>query len=148
MRSYSWLWAVVLILTGCSPTINHRGFNPEEIQLDKIKVDVSTQETVQDVLGSPSTVSLFPVEGKKWSNWYYVYRKTEKTSFFTPKIIDQLIIKVVLDEKGIVRGLEQQKGVQGRNIKASKDRTPTTGYENSIMRDVFGGFGKSLEPKK
>jgi outer membrane protein assembly factor BamE (lipoprotein component of BamABCDE complex) len=100
------------------------------------------------VLGSPSTTSLFPVEGKKWSNWYYIYRKTETTSFFMPKVVDQLIIKVVLDEKGIVRELEQQKGVQGEEVKVSKERTPTTGYESSVMRDVFGGFGKSLEPNK
>jgi outer membrane protein assembly factor BamE (lipoprotein component of BamABCDE complex) len=139
---------LILILAGCYPTIDHRGFNPEEIQVDKIKVDVSTQETVQDVLGSPSTTSLFPVEGKKWSNWYYIYRKTETTSFFMPKVVDQLIIKVVLDEKGIVRELEQQKGVQGEEVKVSKERTPTTGYESSVMRDVFGGFGKSLEPNK
>lgn len=148
MRSYFWLGMLTLILAGCYPTIDHRGFNPEEIQVDKIKVDVSTQETVQDVLGSPSTISLFPVEGKKWSNWYYIYRKTETTSFFKPNVVDQLIIKVVLDEKGIVRAFEQQKGVQGEEIKASKERTPTTGYESSVMRDVFGGFGKSLEPNK
>lgn len=148
MRSQFWLGVLALILSGCYPTIDHRGFNPEEIQLDKIKVDVSTQENVQDALGSPSTVSLFPVEGKKWSNWYYVYRKTETTSFLTPKIVDQLIIKIVIDDRGIVRALDQQKGVQGENIKASKERTPTTGYESSVMRDVFGGFGKSLEPKK
>ncbi|MCE2716631.1 MAG: outer membrane protein assembly factor BamE [Pseudomonadota bacterium] len=148
MRSYFWLGMLILILAGCYPTIDHRGFNPEEIQVDKIKVDVSTQETVQDVLGSPSTTSLFPVEGKKWSNWYYIYRKTETTSFFMPKVVDQLIIKVVLDEKGIVRELEQQKGVQGEEVKVSKERTPTTGYESSVMRDVFGGFGKSLEPNK
>jgi len=148
MRSYFWLGMLILILAGCYPTIDHRGFNPEEIQVDKIKVDVSTQETVQDVLGSPSTTSLFPVEGKKWSNWYYIYRKTETTSFFMPKVVDQLIIKVVLDEKGIVRELEQQKGVQGEEVKVSKERTPTSGYESSVMRDVFGGFGKSLEPNK
>lgn len=149
MKSRNWLWILAIVLVGCYPTVDHRGFNPEEIKFDKIQVDVSTQETVQDVLGSPSTTSLFPVEGKKWTNWYYVYRKTETTSFFTPKVVDQLIVKVTLDDQGIVRDIEQQKGIQGEKIKASSERTPTTGYESSVMRDVFGNFGKySLDPKK
>mgnify|MGYP000101852086 CR=1 FL=1 len=149
MKSHNWLWVLAIALVGCYPTIDHRGFNPEQIQFDKIQVDVSTKDTVQDVLGSPSTTSLFPVEGKNWTAWYYVYRKTETTSFFTPKVVDQLVVKVTLDDKGIVRGLEKQKGVQGEQIKASTERTPTTGYESSVMKDVFGNFGKySLDPKK
>ncbi len=149
MKSHNWLWVLAIALAGCYPTIDHRGFNPEQIQFDKIQVDVSTKETVQDVLGSPSTTSLFPVEGKNWTTWYYVYRKTETTSFFTPKVVDQLVVKVTLDDKDIVRGLEKQKGVRGEEIKASTERTPTTGYESSALKDVFGNFGKySLDPKK
>jgi outer membrane protein assembly factor BamE (lipoprotein component of BamABCDE complex) len=149
MKSHNWLWFVAITLVGCYPTIDHRGFNPEQIQFDKIQIDVSTKENVQDVLGSPSTTSLFLVEGKNWTTWYYVYRKTETTSFFTPKVVDQLVVKVTLDDKDIVRSLEKQKGIQGEQIKASKERTPTTGYESSVMKDVFGNFGKySLDPKK
>ncbi len=149
MKSHNWLWILAIFLVGCYPTIDHRGFNPEQIEFDKIQVDVSTKETVQDVLGSPSTTSLFPVEGKNWTSWYYVYRKTETTSFFTPKVVDQLVVKVTLDDKDIVRAFEKQKGVQGEKIKASTERTATTGYESSVMRDVFGNFGKySLDPKK
>lgn len=149
MRSHFWLGIVGLVLAGCYPTVDHRGFNPEEIQVDKIKINKSTQENVQDILGSPSTISLFPVEGKKeWSHWYYVYRKTETTSFFTPKVVDQVVIKVTFDDQGIVRRFEQQKGVQGEKIKPSKERTATTGYESSAMRDVFGGFGKGLSSRK
>lgn len=151
MKSHNWLLVFVLglVLAGCYPTIDHRGFNPEQMQLEKIQVNVSTKETVQDVLGSPSTTSLFPVEGKNWTNWYYIYRKTETTSFFEPKVVDQLVVKVTLDAQDIVRNVETKKGVQGEEIKATKERTPTTGYESSVMKDIFGNFNKySLDPKK
>lgn len=151
MKSYNWLTASALsiILTGCYPTIDHRGFNPEQINIEKIKVNSSTKETVQDVLGSPSTTSLFPVDGKKWTNWYYIYRKTETTSFFEPKVVDQLMIKVTLDEHDIVKNIETQKGIQGKAIEATKERTPRTGYESSVVKDIFGNFNKySLDPKK
>ncbi len=149
MKSHILGLTLCLVLAGCYPTIDHRGFNPEQMQLEKIQVNVSTKETVQDVLGSPSTTSLFPMMGKSWTNWYYIYRKTETTSFFEPKVVDQLVVTVTLDEKAIVRNLETKKGVQGEAIKASKERTPTTGYESSVMKDIFGNFNKySLDPKK
>ena len=149
MKTYTLSLMLCIVLAGCYPTIDHRGFNPEQIQLEKIQVNISTKETVQDTLGSPSTTSLFPVEGKNWSNWYYVYRKTETTSFLEPKVVDQLVIKITLDEKDIVRNIDTQKGVKGEKIKATKERTQTTGYESSVMKDIFGNFNKySLDPKK
>ncbi len=151
MKSYNWLLSLgaVVVLAGCYPTIDHRGFNPEQMQLEKIQTDISTKENVQEILGSPSTTSLFPVEGKNWTNWYYIYRKTETTSFFEPKVVDQLVVKVTFDEKDIVRKVENQKGIQGEQIKASKERTESTGYESSAMKDIFGNFNKySLGPKK
>lgn len=151
MKLYNWLFglALGLVLAGCYPTVDHRGFNPEQMQLEKIQIGISTKENVQEILGSPSTTSLFPVEGKNWINWYYVYRKTETTSFFEPKVIDQLTVKITFDEGGIVQNIDNQKGVQGEQIKASKERTESTGYESSAMKDIFGNFNKySLDPKK
>ena len=151
MKSYNYFLNLVIGfgLAGCYPTIDHRGFNPEQMQLEKIENNISTKETVQNVLGSPSTTSIFPVEGKNWTNWYYIYRKTETTSFFEPKVVDQLVVKVTLDEKDIVRNVDTQKGIQGEKIKASKDRTESTAYESSAMKDIFGNFNKySLDPKK
>lgn len=150
MKSHHWIWVSILAvgLVGCYPTIDYRGFNPEEVQFDKIKIGTSKKDTVQDVMGSPSTTAIFPVEGKNWSNWYYVARKTETVSFYDPKIVDQLIVKVTFDEHDIVRDFSVQKGVQGEEIKASKERTSTTGYESSVLKDIFGNFGKySLDPK-
>ena len=151
MKKYNWLFGLtlVLVLTGCYPTVDHRGFNPEQMQIDNIQKGISTKENVQEILGSPSTTSLFPVEGKNWTNWYYIYRKTETTSFFEPKVVDQITVKITFDERNIVQDINHQKGVQGEQIKASKERTESTGYESSAMKDIFGNFNKySIDPKK
>lgn len=151
MKKYNWLFGLilVLVLAGCYPTVDHRGFNPEQMQIDNIQKGISTKENVQEILGSPSTTSLFPVEGKNWTNWYYIYRKTETTSFFEPKVVDQITVKITFDERNIVQDINHQKGVQGEQIKASKERTESTGYESSAMKDIFGNFNKySIDPKK
>lgn len=150
MKKHLLSYAALIILTACYPTVDHRGFNPEQAEkLQELVINVSNKETVLDSLGSPSTISAFPMEGKNCNAWYYVYRKTETTSFFDPKVVDQLIIKIILDEKEIVRDIIVQKGVNGEEIKASKERTTTTGYQTSFLKDIFGNFGRySLDPKK
>lgn len=150
MNKHLLSYAALIILTACYPTVDHRGFNPEQAEkLQELVIDVSDKEKVMDALGSPSTISAFPIEGKNWNAWYYVYRKTETTSFFDPKVVDQLIIKIILDEKDVVRDIIVQKGVNGEEIKASKERTTTTGYQSSFLKDIFGNFGRySLDPKK
>ena len=48
-----------------------------------------------------------------------------------------------------MQDINHQKGVQGEQIKASKERTESTGYESSAMKDIFGNFNKySIDPKK
>jgi outer membrane protein assembly factor BamE (lipoprotein component of BamABCDE complex) len=150
MKKHLLSYAALIILTACYPTVDHRGFNPEQAEkLQELVINVSNKETVLDSLGSPSTISAFPMEGKNCNAWYYVYRKTETTSFFDPKVVDQLIIKIILDEKEIVHDIIVQKGVNGEEIKASKERTTTTGYQTSFLKDIFGNFGRySLDPKK
>lgn len=143
--------SLFLFLTACYPTVDHRGFNPEQAErVEDIKIGISDKEKVSECLGSPSTISVFPAEeNKNWTKWYYVYRKTEKTSFFDPKVTDQLIIKIIFDEKDIVKDIIAQKGINGKEIAASKEKTVTTGYQSSFLKDIFGNFGKySLDPKQ
>lgn len=138
-------YLLLILLNACAPTVEHRGFNPEQAErIDDIKINISDKEKVTECLGSPSTISAFPTEGKNWTKWYYVYRKTEKISFWDPKVVDQLIIKIIFDEKDIVKDIIAQKGVSGEEISASKEKTVTTGYQSSFLKDIFGNFGRNI----
>ena len=87
MKCNASLFALVIFssfITGCSPTIESRGFNAENVQFSQIKPGIQTKRQVQELLGSPSTIPSFDQD-----TWYYVSKKTSTTSFFTPEVLDQ-----------------------------------------------------------
>lgn len=131
----------LLVLTalsaGCSPTIECRGFNAENVEFSQIKPGVQNKQQVQEILGSPSTISSF--EG---STWYYVSKKTATTSFFTPEVLDQQVTVIVFDKGGTVTDIKTYKGEEAKNIKPVERKTETTGYQTGVLREVFSNFGR------
>ncbi len=137
---------VVVFLSGCYPTIDSRGYNPEMLDLTKIQTGVDTKQSVQEKFGSPSTISSFPTENQE-QNWYYISKKTSTTSFYHPETLEQQTVVITFDQQGTVRDVQK---FQGENpIVPVKRKTETTGYETSVMRDIFGNFGRysSQKPK-
>ena len=138
---------LAVFLAGCYPTIDSRGFNPETLDLTKIQIGIDTKQSIQEKFGSPSTGSSFPTENQE-QNWYYISKKTSTTSFYHPKTLEQQTVVITFDAQGIVRNVQK---FQGEHPVVPIDRkTETTGYESSVMRDIFGNFGRysSQKPKQ
>ncbi|MCX7338863.1 MAG: outer membrane protein assembly factor BamE [Alphaproteobacteria bacterium] len=131
---------IIACFSGCTPTIDSRGYNPETLDLNKIQLGVDTKETIQEKFGSPSTTSTFPDSNQRQS-WYYVSKKTSTTSFHTPQTLEQQTIVIAFDPKDIVREVKKIDG-ENTNIEPNQKKTETTGYESNVLRDVFGNFGK------
>ena len=132
-------------LAGCSPTLDSRGYNPEAMDISKIQIGVDTTQTVQEHFGSPSTTSVFE-DPSKGGSWYYISKKTSTTSFYAPDTLEQQTVVIRFDAGGIVRDVHKY---QGEHPVVPIDRkTESTGYETSIMRDIFGNFGRYSAQKK
>lgn len=127
---------------GCSPTVETRGFNAENVQFSQIKPGIHSKQQVQDILGSPSTISSFGQDA-----WYYVSKKTAATSFFTPTVLDQQVTVITFDRRGVVSDIKTYKGEEAKNIKPVERKTGTTGYESGIFREVFSNFGRMSTKK-
>ncbi len=139
------LLAVLSLGTGCSPTIETRGFNAENVQFSQITPGVHSKQQVQSLLGSPSTIPSFDQ-----NTWYYVSKKTSTTSFFTPTVLDQQVTVITFNGAGIVTDIKTYKGEEAKNIKPVDRQTETTGYESGVLREVFSNFGRisSKKPTK
>ena len=124
-----------MALTACTSAIDNRGYDFEIVDTTKIHVG-QTKEEVLKALGSPSTLSTF-----KDNAWYYISKKTATKSFFNPETVDQKVI-IVHFNGDVVSNIETIDKDQARKIELSKNETPTTGYETSILREVFGNFGR------
>lgn len=133
----AYLWA--FLLTGCYPTVDSRGYNPDVMDVEKIHSGVDTEATIGEKFGSPSTVSTFK-NADGTHVWYYISKRTSTTSFYAPETLDQQTVAIYFDNAGIVRSVVVEKGEKPLTPVARK--TETTGYETSVMRDIFGNFGR------
>ncbi len=136
MQLFSFL--CLLGLVACTPTIDHRGFNVEHASFDQIVVNVDTATTVQEKLGSPSSVGVYPDE-KGLKSWYYITKKTATTSFYHPDTVEQQTVILKIDAQDIVRHIEKKQGEQ--TVEFKKETTQGHAEPPSMMKDVFGSFG-------
>ncbi|NBT85004.1 MAG: outer membrane protein assembly factor BamE [Alphaproteobacteria bacterium] len=139
------LFLISFLLVGCYPTIDSRGYNPETMDVKKIQIGVDTMQTIQERFGSPSTSSAFGDENKG-HNWYYISKRTSTTSFYRPETLEQQTIVLRFDAQGIVRDVAKYEGEHP--VIPIDRKTETTGYETSIMRDIFGNFGRYSSQSK
>jgi outer membrane protein assembly factor BamE (lipoprotein component of BamABCDE complex) len=145
MKCNKTLFACLVVTSlnaGCSPTIDSRGFNAENVQFSQIKPGVQSKQQVQELLGSPSTISSFDQ-----NTWYYVSKKTATTSFFTPEVLDQQVTVINFDRTGLVSDIKTYKGEEAKKIKPIDRKTESAGYQTGVFREVFSNFGRISSKK-
>ena len=129
--------ALVLVMCGCSPMIHHQGKNLEEDDLAQVKTGIHTKEDVTRILGSPSSMAAFDD-----SKWYYIYKRTEATAFFKPKITQQKITEVAFDKIGRVEEVKHLDLSNAQDVAYVERITPTSGHSGSFLKQIFGNFGR------
>jgi outer membrane protein assembly factor BamE (lipoprotein component of BamABCDE complex) len=139
-----YFFLLTTLLVGCASTIDYRGKAPDPDQLAKLKIGQSEEE-VLTLIGSPTNTSLYGPQ-----KWYYIYKKTAKTSFFDPTTLEEKIIVITFNDQGVVTHITQTTP-NGQVINPIRHKTPTVGEEQTILQQVFGNFGrhaKKAEPNK
>lgn len=129
--------AFSLLLMGCQATIDSRGYVPSEEDLERVKEGVQGREEVQEILGSPSSVSTF-----RDDRWYYISKKTRTTAFFEPKVLEQKVLVVEFDDTGMVKEMKRFELEDGVVIDPVTRKTPAPGRELSFLEQLIGNFGK------
>ncbi len=129
--------ALILALTACQPRIDSRGYVPTGDDIERVKAGVQGREEVQEILGSPSSISTFADD-----RWYYISKKTRSVAFFTPTVLDQNVVVVEFDEGGLVKELRRYAMEDGLIIDPVTRKTPAPGRELSFLEQLIGNFGK------
>jgi outer membrane protein assembly factor BamE (lipoprotein component of BamABCDE complex) len=129
---------LAVLLVGCSATVDYRGKAPEPEQLAKLKLGQS-EEQVITLIGSPTNTNLY---GER--KWYYIFKKTAKTSFFEPTTLEEKIVVITFNDQGTVTDITETMP-DGRVISPIKHKTPTVGEDRTILQQVFGNFGRNVK---
>ena len=133
---YALALGAALLVASCSPAIERRGNLPDPAVLADIRPGVHTKEQVSQLLGTPSSVAPFDK-----NIWYYMGQKTEKIAFFKPEILDQQVVAIKFNDKGVVSEVRRFNQADGKEVDVVERETPTRGQELTFVRALLGSLG-------
>lgn len=128
-------------LTGCSPKIDIRGNLPNPEILSEIKSGDHSRLEVEEILGTPSSVTLFDQE-----RWLYISERTETLAFFEPIVKERKVLILSFNNKGIVSKIEILDAESGKKILPVSRTTATSGSEFGFFQQMFGNIGRFNKP--
>ncbi len=128
---------LTLALAACTGRVDTRGNFADPEAVSQITPGESTRGTVEDLLGSPTTVATFNDQ-----TWYYIGRKTEKFAFFEPEVLEQQVVAIHFDPTGLVEDVKIYGPEDSREVELVERTTPTAGRELTALQQLFGNIGR------
>jgi len=135
--------ALGLAAGACSPRVTATGNLPDPEKLAQIAPGKQTRQQVQQLLGSPSSVTAFNGE-----TWFYISQRTETVAFFRPEIQDRQVVVIRFDQNGVVEDVETLGLESARNLQPVERVTPTAGNEMTVLEQMIGNFGRFRKDEK
>ena len=124
-----------LLAAGCAPTVQVHGYVPPQADVARIRPGVDTTETVQKLLGLPSSAGIL-----RDSAWYYVQSTVENYTYHAPKVVDRTVLAVNFDGRGVVRDVKRYGLSDGRIVNLETRTTETGGRELGVLEQLFGNI--------
>ena len=126
-----------MALGACASIKDHRGYLVDGALLDSVMPGVDNRTSVERTLGRPTFISQY---GRQ--DWFYISTNTRQAAFTRPKAKEQLLIRVVFDDKGNVARLDRTGMEKVVNLSPDGDKTPTLGRQRTFLEDLFGNIGQ------
>lgn len=130
--------AIALLMLGaCSPTVSNHGYRLDSARMDQIRPGVTSREEVQRLLGSPSTRATL-----EDATWYYVAQRTERANFYSERLVDQEVVAIRFDPRGIVERIDRSGLETAQAVVPADEKTPTRGNELTLLEQVVSNIGR------
>jgi outer membrane protein assembly factor BamE (lipoprotein component of BamABCDE complex) len=131
----------ICILSGltvaCTAELDTHGDYVEAGRLAQIRPGVQTREDVAQLLGSPSSRSVFGDE-----QWYYISDVVETRSIFEREVKDRQVVTIQFDRQGVVSGVDDFGLERGREVDLVARETPSFGESVDFLSQVMGNLGR------
>ncbi len=136
------LAASLTLAAACSPMKETRGYVPDETLLGELRPGVHDRNSVASLLGSPSSVATFDS-----ATWYYITRRTEQLAFFAEEVVEQQVVAIDFDDKGVLTGVRRFTLEDANDIQLVERQTPSRGKELTLLQQIFGNIGRFTPDK-
>jgi outer membrane protein assembly factor BamE (lipoprotein component of BamABCDE complex) len=132
--------SITLGLSSCAAQVTTHGNTVEADRVGQIAPGVSSQQDVEMLLGSPSTVSV--LDGQEW---YYIGSRSRSLAFLEPSVLERQVLAITFDPDGIVQSIDAHGAENGRKVQIVKRETRTRGNELTIVQQLLGNIGRFEE---
>jgi outer membrane protein assembly factor BamE (lipoprotein component of BamABCDE complex) len=127
----------IVLLSACSAIYRNHGYVPTDLELEPVKVSVSTQEDIAATIGRPSAAGLLNDTG-----WYYVQSRFMQKGPNAPEEIDRKVLAITFDKRGVVENIERFGLAEGRVVALSRRVTDTNLKGVGFLRQLFSSVGR------
>ena len=124
-------------LLGCVPQVSNHGYRFDEAALAQIEPGRTSRDEVQQLLGSPSSLTTF--DG---AVWYYVSQRTERMSFYQEDVVNQDVVSITFDDVGTVTSVDRHGLEEAHEVSFVDRETPTSGSEMNAFEQFIGNIGR------
>jgi outer membrane protein assembly factor BamE (lipoprotein component of BamABCDE complex) len=136
-KSFLSTFAVLALLSACTPVIDNRGMFVPPDKLSQIKPNESTTADVAKILGTPSATASYGD-----LTWYYIGQEMESLAFYKPKVTKQNVLAIHFNKDGTVASIDQKDLGQARDVKPVKEKTPTQEDSMTMLQQLMGNVGR------
>ncbi|HYN00523.1 MAG TPA: outer membrane protein assembly factor BamE [Aestuariivirgaceae bacterium] len=130
--------AIAVVLAGCQPSVDYRGYQARSGDLAKVQVGMPKTE-IEALLGSPSTTASIALQG---DSYYYISSRVEQTAFLNPVETERQVFAVRFDSNDQVVSFANYGMEDGQIIDFNTRKTPTKGKELTIVQQLLGNVGR------
>jgi outer membrane protein assembly factor BamE (lipoprotein component of BamABCDE complex) len=132
--------SLTLGLTSCAAQVSTHGNSVESDRVAQIVPGLSSQQDVEGLLGSPSSISV--LNGQEW---YYIGSRYRSIAFLEPDVVERQVLTVTFNPDGIVQSIDAINAENGRKVQLVKRETRTRGNDLTIVQQLLGNVGRFEE---
>ena len=125
------------LISSCSDRHYSNGYVAASNELSKIQLNKSTEGDVLQILGEPTTKSLY---GDK--EYFYMQRNYKQKLFFSPKLVKQQVISISFASNNTVKKITNYNTENAIDIKYDNEITPFEGNKIGPFEQILGNFGR------
>tara|TARA_B100001121_G_C18605210_1_gene581458 strand:+ start:268 stop:726 length:459 start_codon:yes stop_codon:yes gene_type:complete len=142
------IFLIFLLTISCvnNKVINNHGPSALDLKSNKIEISRSNKNDILQLLGKPSTESLF-----NENKWFYIERKKVNQSILKlgkQKIDKNYILEIDFDNYGIVKTKKLYSLKDMNNLKIDKDKTYNDYDKQSYIQKVMSSIRQKIDSPK
>ncbi len=123
-------------LAACTPTYRNHGYIPLQEDLNNLQVGVDTRETVDDVVGPPSSAGML-----NGGDYYYVRSRVKEVGMYRPEVIERQVLAISFAPNDTIANIETFSLADGNIVPLTRRVTDSSVVSNGFLRQILGNFG-------